>query len=304
MGPAIPNEYTFIQLKNMGSTCYINSVLQSFFSTDIVSNFCFQYQNTLSKNREKLKNAEDTTLFYFAKIYVDSQNAPQNEVYYEPTYFLDHFYSNNPIFKRYQQDDANELILYLLNDFDKSITSINKTLGKEELPLFSSFFTGSFVLKSFFEDQVVGTHKDYFSFISLDGSKMDEAIKSFENGNDMKDYNVGMVLQRTIDIFPPLLLFQTHVFAGLQKNPINIPPLFDITISGKEYALKAIIVHVGDNLDSGHYVSIYEVEKRWVFADDDKMRPLNDIEYHTFFEKGYLPGFCKATPYIMLYEIS
>ena len=139
MGPEVPEKYTFIQLRNMGSTCFINSVLQSLYATDIIPNFCWQYDELHKKYPHLYDATNNTHLYLFVKIYIDSQNAPQNEVLYEPNYFLDSVFSLGSPFIRGEQSDSHEFLLFLFNVFDHEIALINEIVEqKDQLPLFTS----------------------------------------------------------------------------------------------------------------------------------------------------------------------
>lgn len=303
MGPAVPYEYTFIRLANMGGTCYINSVLQSLYNTDMVANFCWLYDDAIKKHGlEKL--VETTPLYLFVKIYVDSQNAPQNEVYYTPNWFIDALYASTNKFIRNEMGDAHEFFLYLLEEFDNSIKVLNQRLGKEGLPLFSTFFMCESTSIASYNGTITDRTKDNVPIINLDSNTIKDSIYRWENGIDIQNLNEGIDINRKLTKFPDILILQPRVFnEHMQKNPEKMKPEFKITISGQDYALKAIVVHIGNDINSGHYISIFEVSERWVHGDDAEMRPLNDQEYHRFFEAGILPGRDTATPYLFFYEL-
>ena len=90
LGYNFPHDHTIIQLVNINSSCYINSVLQSLFNLPSIQKYL---EFVSQKINEHNISIEHTLFGLFVKIYIDSQRAPQNEVWYEPNYFLDKFFS-------------------------------------------------------------------------------------------------------------------------------------------------------------------------------------------------------------------
>ena len=305
MGSEVPQEYTFIQLKNMGSTCFINAVLQSFYATDMVSNFCYQYDR-LHKIYPRLQEMTcHTRLYLFVKIYIDSQNAPQNEVYYEPNYFLDSIFTPDCPFKRGEQNDSHEFILFLFNSSNNDVSNINKLVdANDQLPLFSKLFTGVLKKDSYSASGIlIHSVQETFTYLTTFDPDLNAFIEKWKSGDNIHEATKKMTVKHEILEFPQILLIQSAVFKNsFQKAQLYLKPLFSINISGTCYYLRALIVHIGPSLNDGHYVCFYQINLRWVFADDDKMRPLNHEEYHKLFGEGYLPTYPTATPYILLYE--
>ena len=305
MGPEVSEQYTFIQLRNMGSTCYINAVLQALFATDIIPNFCYQYDAIHKKYPHLTEITNKTHLYLFVKIYIDSQNAPQNEVLYEPNYFLDSVFSPGSPFIRGEQADSHEFMMFLLNVFDDEISQINDIIEEHDrLPLFSSFFEG--IVKTNFSPYpglLFKSEMETFSYISIFRDSIELGIHDWLSCDDIQRFYRDMVVKREISEFPSLLVLHAPVFLSPhEKRKINMIPIQELSLSGKNYYLKAIVLHLGENISNGHYVCFYEINLRWVYADDECMRPLNHEEYHTLFGRGYLPSNHTATPYLLIYE--
>ena len=63
--------------------------------------------------------------------------------------------------------------------------------------------------------------------------------------------------------------------AGWQKDLKNVHLSSSIVVAGEEYVLRALILHHGNSLDSGHYTAVcHHNNHNWYHFDDDTVKPL------------------------------
>lgn len=82
----------------------------------------------------------------------------------------------------------------------------------------------------------------------------------------------------------------------LCNNDGEISPYLDLLVEKKEeavelekpahvdYELKAVIIHLGRSVHSGHYVAYVKTEKGWVLFNDEKVT----TAAHPVLGKGYI----------------
>ena len=103
-----------------------------------------------------------------------------------------------------------------------------------------------------------------------------------------KLYNNMLVLQ---------LKRYTHDEGISRKNTKEVQAPFHLTIRKEQtvnmdrdwdYSLAGFICHVGDNLNSGHYITYIRKEGKWICYDDDHVYILSDTDAKDKAEKAYL----------------
>ena len=91
-----------VTLKNLGNTCYFNSILQCFINS--------------KKFQERIKKAKVIPIIHELQKLVNNIDLTNNEQYihvlYDPSDLLAHFTN---MFKRFQQHDAHEFLIHFLD---------------------------------------------------------------------------------------------------------------------------------------------------------------------------------------------
>lgn len=318
LGYNFPSDHTIIQLVNMNSTCYINSVLQSIYNLPSIQN----YLENVSRIINELNISIEHTLFgLFVKIYIDSQRAPQNEVWYEPNYFLDKFFSFPLHFQRYQMGDASEFFLTIVDIFDKEIISINENINKiKNLPnndleynknnpirSFSSFF--HFLVSNSYNPNYPEFRYpipvESFSIIVTRSNQngTEKAINDFfEHPYYRKFLNFPEIL---VVYFVSIELIDGGIHKVFDKTPISKQIEFSSKINEKvenvTYDLISVVVHNGTDFDSGHYIAVFKACGRVIVGDDANFWGLNDDQLNRFIYQNEIPGNESCSSVYMMY---
>ena len=258
---------------NLGNTCYVNSVLQ-----------CFVYNEKLKQNTQ---TAEQTPLILEFNKLTSIIDTSENGEYLAIFYNLNNFINLLP-FKRFEQQDAHEFILYLLDKLNlklfygttqtdihclkcqtvknvyEEFNSINLTI-----PLENSNLTNLIV--NYFEIEV-HTNEDNLYFC--------------ETCNCLTSYSKKIILH----ILPETLIIvlKRYTETGCKIiSEVEIDNVLNIKESStgniKVYNLTSTINHIG-NLYNGHYTN-YINKNRWMHVDDQfvKVEPFNGKDAYILF---------------------
>jgi ubiquitin C-terminal hydrolase len=287
----VPEQQTLIKLTNVNGTCYINSILQCLYNIPRVKDYCWRCEEVFEGRPEAKTLAERYLFGFFVKIYVDSERAPQNEVYYEPTYFLDHVFEGG-YFHRGEPSDAHEFFLFLANSLDMHSTQVASELRFPGFPSFCALF-----------ELFVDTRTNGWFGMTVSERRLVIPVTPGRNVRRALEAWMQPEIGSHSQIFRrfrrlgPCLAFHVNCYrldeacGGLVKrwDTIELNDSLDVgdDFGPKHYELVGAVVHRGDSLEKGHYICVVRICETWVVADDTNLWGLGDAEATDFLTNGF-----------------
>eukprot|EP01080_Neovahlkampfia_damariscottae_P001684 gene1684-453_t len=301
-GEGILTKKNFIGLKNAGSTCYMNSLLQQFYMIPVFRNGMFSAK---VPTVEETKDDDNKNVLYQSQLLFGNLK-DSFKYYYDTNPFCD---SYKDIFGEkinvHRQQDAYEFFnLY----FDK----IEAAIGNSSPNFVKSIFGGR-VLSEIKTENYVSKTEEPIIGISLDvknKKNIQESLDNYIKGDRLEGENqyysehegrhVDAVKTYSILKLPEILTLHLKRFEfdyeRRKNNKINdrleFPRKLDLfpytvdcmknlessTNKNYQYELVGVVVHIG-TADSGHYYSFImeRSTRKWYEFNDTKVIPF-DIE--------------------------
>ena len=281
----------FVGLKNLGCTCYMNSLLQVFF------NF-IPFRESLLKC--KCKEENKNSLYQIKKLFYSLKYLQVN--YYTPNDFPYNF--DDEILNVHQQMDVDE---FFGNILDKIENRLKNTKNEN---LVKYFFQGRQNDLLTFQDGCSHHRTNIINFYSIqlqiqDKKNIYESLDTLTEGELMNGDNCifcpecnkkcPAVKSQNFKTLPRMLIFVLKRFEfnydTMKKVKINdyyeFPLELDMTkyISEKKedenlnkYILKSVVVHMG-NSEGGHYYAYIKTKNgQWYEFNDTQVNPF-DISF-------------------------
>lgn len=322
LGPNFPKNIHLLKLKNIGNTCYANSLIQALMNSTNVTNYLTEIHKELE--RHQLPEAiKDSPLCYLYKIFIIKSTAKQRDVLIEPKDFLESVIKQVPDFKIGIQHDSHEFFVYLLSSFDETIQKINSQYNTK----FHSF-SDLFIYHSITSQQclmcgnISKTEEDFNCFyLSI---KERNSLNSRLKQSQQPEYLQGegkrfcnkckikqeMKIQCKYTKIPPVVVFQLQRFefnretCKMTKLHQHIPFPSAIDLNSKHYELKSVVVHIGASLSSGHFIAVLFIHEKWILASDSTLSVLDNHQVEEFFAVGEGKGPTSPSAYLLFYEQS
>ncbi|KAF8201450.1 hypothetical protein BJ912DRAFT_1019409 [Pholiota molesta] len=284
-------ETGFVGLKNQGATCYMNSLLQSFFCTHYFRKAVYQIPTEDDLPTESVALA-------LQRVFYNLQNSDQPVGTTELTKSfgwksLDSFLQHDvQEFNRVLQDkleskmkgtQAEGAIAKLFVGKMKSyIKCVNVEYESSRIEEFNDIQLNVKGMKNLYD-----SFKDYVAVEMLDGENKYQA-----EGFGLQDAKKGIIFES----FPPVLHLQLKRFEyDMQRDAmvkindrhefpfeIDLDEFLDASADRSQpwvYKLHGVLVHSGD-LHGGHYFALIKPDRdtRWLKFDDDRVTPVTDKE--------------------------
>ena len=319
-GPNFPQDVHLMKLRNLGNTCYANSILQSLLNNSYVVALLKSIHRVIEMN-PLLDSIRESPLYYLIKINFQKMNSKTREIFIVPKDFIDSVAKQAPNFKIGVQHDSHEFFVYLLSSFDDTINEINKHFNSNIKPFSEMFSSHSITtqecLMCGYKSQ---TEEDFNCFyLSI---KERRSLNSRLKNSQSPDYLQGsgkrycnkcrikqeMKIQCTYTKIPSIVVFQLQRFEfdratrKMKKLLQHIPFPSAIDLNGKHYNLSSIVVHIGAELSSGHFIAVMWIHEKWILASDSTINVLNNHQVEEFFAVGEGKGPYAPSAYLLFYE--
>ena len=278
--------------RNRGNTCYVNSVLQCLlkgtplgvgvFSADVGGHDC-------TKDR--------CLLCLLGKVYETGDRSMQQMIY--------SILQSIKGLAQYRQEDAHEFYRSLVDNIHESYVrnhvrthSVKKVPGLEQTSFPYRLFSGWMQQKTICST-CNKTSTVYQPFIDLsislsDVSTLEQGLHALTKPEELSGYEcdacgtaVKAEKQSLIHRPPPVLVVQLQRFQFRSLNSskitkqISYPMTLDIThytdapsCDANKYTLTALINHVGETVNFGHYVCAVAHNGNWFFYNDSQVRSI------------------------------
>jgi len=270
-------------LINLGNTCYLNSGLQLIFHNKELINIIQLYAS------------KSDTLTKINNVIMEYNNNNNNII--DPIEIKNIIEQQQQIFCGSQQQDATELIIYLLNiinDEIKKITNIdilNKLYNIEINTRIKCKLLKCLNINNNIEN-------NYFLFLDILGDNTLESLyNNYQNKEKLENenmYNCEKCKRKTIaskrikinNISDHLLIILKR-FININNKLTKNNEIIVIPLIFKNMNLKGAIIHYG-SLYSGHYIYIGKYEDIWYCFNDSIITIISENELTNYLNYAYL----------------
>ncbi|XP_052206993.1 ubiquitin carboxyl-terminal hydrolase 25-like isoform X2 [Diospyros lotus] len=309
-------------LRNLGNTCYLNSVLQCLTYTPPLAYFCLTHQHSSSCDSADRKRECPFCILekqIARSLSVDLTLDTPAKMSSCLRIFAEHFRFG-------RQEDAHEFLRYVIDACHNTCLRLKKLQQQRRKGGAGESFVGSTVVKEIFGGALQSQVKclscgaesnkvDEIMDISLDvlhSSSLKESLQKFFqaeilDGNNKYNCKKLVAARKQLSLFqaPNVLVIQLKRFEGIFGGKIDKVIAFEEVLllssymckgsqdTHPEYSLFGSIVHSGFSPDSGHYYAyIKDAMGRWYCCNDSFVKLTNLQEVLS--EKVYILFFSRT----------
>ncbi len=314
----------FVGIRNTANNCFINSTIQCLFNNKKLTEYIIQGKVLMERTRVPDYNQYTV----FVNIYTDMMNkmATGSSVI-GPDKLLRYLEKHLPSYTRFNQEDAYEFLLYILNCLDNGLsyrakfvikggTDTDSPLGvegerssppealyREAYSTLVDFYNKKYsvILESFYGLTLTVVDKrrvfEPFNSITLDtvAPTLDECIDEYYKPKTVDKLDV---MTKVWSLPNSLIVVLKRLD---EKNVVTFPEELDLTRvihpdkcdeNHYIYYLNSVVYHVG-NSESGHYFTACKKAGAWYVLNDEAIHKIQNVEcenaYILFYERLSLP---------------
>mmetsp|Transcript_26131 Transcript_26131/g.62160 ORF Transcript_26131/g.62160 Transcript_26131/m.62160 type:complete len:352 (-) Transcript_26131:103-1158(-) len=328
-----PEGERYFGLENFGNTCYCNSVLQALYFCRPFREKVIQYNSTITKD------GDEHLLVCLSELFSQINSQRKKTGVIAPKRFIQRLKKDNELFRGFMHQDAHEFLNFLLNNLAEILekeargqrqANGNAVEGRARTWV-HEIFHGKLVNETrCMMCETVTSREEDFLDLSLDieqNSSLTSCFRNFSStetlGQEDKFFcDSCCCLQEAekcmkIKQLPNVLLLHLKRFKYIEQLgrykklsyrvvfPMELK-LFNTTdcCEGADsvYRLFAVVVHVGNGPNHGHYVSLVKSFSNWLFFDDEHVEPVTEAMVQTTFGSTSEMSNNMDHGYILMYE--
>ena len=245
-----------IKLNYNNNSCYIDSVLVALFNSKspiitkiILNSPLIKYDKKLDIIGENIRRAMKS-LYNKITLGIDVNNCSQlrkllKQYYDRYKIKIDENYHDIEWID--SQNDFSELLIFLQLIFD--------------FPL-----NVKYKLNNRIENRIFFDINNYIDISNTDITYIKDYYPKYTNEFELED---GTIRKEKIEILSaPLLFIQINRIFDFEKKDTQIIPTLKIKLKENYLYLNSIIIHYGYDMNSGHYICLYECKGIWYEFDD------------------------------------
>ncbi|OQS00944.1 deubiquitinating enzyme 1-like [Achlya hypogyna] len=291
-GISSPPGEKLIGLANFGNTCYCNAILQD-------------------------KKAEATLLDCLAELFETISRQKKTTGTVTPKSFVAKLQHENETFRGPLHQDAHEFLNYVVNAICDLVQANDKASPTWVHAIFQGTLTNETTCLGC---RAVSRRDETFLDLSLEiepNSSLTHCLKQFGQvetlmGDDKfscdaccsrQDAEKRLYLRTT----PPAPHMEdSQSFAKLFHRvlfpqELRLPGRLMLTPSDVIYDLFGVVIHIGNGLDEGHYVSLILWKGQWLLFDDDYVSKVDEAMLNECYGPGSEAS-SSATGYLLFYK--